>query len=147
MQIILNINFFTPWAVADNSYCAFSPTGHEYRDKRDQGQTRLYNIFLFASTISWPVHLRAWGAHIHHTSCYSYDCLNIFCYMTIFIMVIIYYDTSVGSPYSVTFLSQLSYDNYYESEERFTGELTAYTRKQFFEVWLDSQCLKCNYMY
>ena len=50
------------------------------------------------------------------------------------IMVVIYYDTSVGSPYSVTFLSQLSYDNYHESEERFTGELTAYTRKQFFEV-------------
>ena len=60
------------------------------------------------------------------------------------IMVIIYYDTSVGSPYSVTFLSQLSYDNYYESEERFTGELTAYTRKQFFEVWLDSPVLKAQ---
>ncbi|XP_073259041.1 HAUS augmin-like complex subunit 3 [Porites lutea] len=43
------------------------------------------------------------------------------------------YSGQEGSTYSVTFLSQLSYDNYYESEERFTGELTAYTRKQFFE--------------
>ena len=55
MQIILNINFFTPLAIADNSYCAVSPTGHEYRDKPDQGQTHLYKIFLFASTISWPI--------------------------------------------------------------------------------------------
>ena len=86
--IILNINFFTPWAIADNSYCAFSPTGHEYRDKPDQAQTHLYNIFLFASTILCPVHLREWGAHIHHCSRYSYDCLNIFCYMTMIVILL-----------------------------------------------------------
>lgn len=38
-----------------------------------------------------------------------------------------------GQEGSSSFLSQLAYDNYYASEERFTEELTAYTRKQFFE--------------
>ena len=35
---------------------------------------------------------------------------------------------------SAPFLSQMDYDSYYVSEECFTGVLTAYTRKQFFEV-------------
>ena len=39
-----------------------------------------------------------------------------------------------GPGISTSFLSQLPYDSYYTSEEKFTGELTAYTRKQFFEV-------------
>ncbi|XP_068726090.1 HAUS augmin-like complex subunit 3 isoform X1 [Montipora capricornis] len=38
-----------------------------------------------------------------------------------------------GSSSSAPFLSQLDYDSYYVSEEGFTGVLTAYTRKQFFE--------------
>ena len=41
---------------------------------------------------------------------------------------------SAGSAIAASFLSQLDCDSYYGSEERFTGELTAYTRKQFFEV-------------
>ena len=40
----------------------------------------------------------------------------------------------LGGNDSASFLSQLPYDSYFTSEERFTGELTAYTRKQFFEV-------------
>ena len=40
----------------------------------------------------------------------------------------------LGGNDSAPFLSQLPYDSYFTSEERFTGELTAYTRKQFFEV-------------
>lgn len=39
-----------------------------------------------------------------------------------------------GSAISASFLSQLECDSYYTSEEQFTGDLTAYTRKQFFEV-------------
>jgi len=38
-----------------------------------------------------------------------------------------------GSAISTPFLSEMTYDNFYASEESFTGELTAYTRKQFFE--------------
>lgn len=38
-----------------------------------------------------------------------------------------------GAGILTSFLSQLPYDSYYTSEEKFTGELTAYTRKQFFE--------------
>ncbi|XP_032221331.1 HAUS augmin-like complex subunit 3 isoform X2 [Nematostella vectensis] len=35
------------------------------------------------------------------------------------------------------FLSQLSSGDFYDSEERFTSELTSYTRKQFFEGFAD----------
>lgn len=38
-----------------------------------------------------------------------------------------------GTASSASFLSQMDYDSYYVSEECFTGVLTAYTRKQFFE--------------
>ena len=41
---------------------------------------------------------------------------------------------SEGTASSASFLSQMDYDSYYVSEECFTGVLTAYTRKQFFEV-------------
>lgn len=41
---------------------------------------------------------------------------------------------SEGTASSAPFLSQMDYDSYYVSEECFTGVLTAYTRKQFFEV-------------
>ncbi|PFX19845.1 HAUS augmin-like complex subunit 3 [Stylophora pistillata] len=43
------------------------------------------------------------------------------------------YGGQEGGNDSESFLSQLPYDSYYTSEERFTGELTAYTKKQFFE--------------
>ena len=70
--------------------------------------------------------------HVHHTylfffckSCmYSVDGhTNFWNYLLI-----------LGGNDSAPFLSQLPYDSYFTSEERFTGELTAYTRKQFFEV-------------
>ena len=39
---------------------------------------------------------------------------------------------SAGSAIVASFLSQLDCDSYYTSKERFTGGLTAYTRKLFF---------------
>lgn len=36
--------------------------------------------------------------------------------------------------HSKPFLSQISYDDFFDSEEKFTSELTLYTKKQFFEV-------------
>jgi hypothetical protein len=32
------------------------------------------------------------------------------------------------------FLAQLCYADYFDSEEKFTSDLTTYTKKQFFEV-------------
>lgn len=46
-----------------------------------------------------------------------------------------------GAGISTSFLSQFPYDSYYTSEEKFTSELTAYTRKQFFEVYWQNSYL------
>ena len=88
MQIILNS--FHSLSYSRQQLLCLRPIGHEYRDKRDQGQTHLYNIFLFSSTILWPVRLKEWGAYmyIHHTSCNSYNCLNIFRYMTMIVILL-----------------------------------------------------------
>lgn len=44
---------------------------------------------------------------------------------------------------SGVFLSQLSLENYHEMEDKFTQELTAYTKKLFFEVSITiDPCIK-----
>ena len=41
--------------------------------------------------------------------------------------------SQAGSP--AMFLSQGPFKQYYDTEEAFTSQLTAYTRKQFFQVY------------
>ena len=46
------------------------------------------------------------------------------------------YNSMDRGDHSPFFLSQLNLHEYGNAEEKFTGELTTYTKKQFFEVIL-----------
>ena len=43
-------------------------------------------------------------------------------------------DDIMTEPKRALFLSQISLNNFFKMEEKFTAELTAFTKKRFFEV-------------
>ena len=46
----------------------------------------------------------------------------------------VYHTSTIGTTGGSTFLSQAIFDDYHHTEEKFTQELTTFTKKKFFEV-------------